>query len=293
LEARIQWPPSARLTILASTASPQWLAQKHQISLAKSDTSWTLANKIKFAWAVVISTQIKSDVVVYGLNVSGRNALVPEINRIAGPTFTTLPFRTRLKPGLSVQEMLSELQEHDTSLMEFEHNGLECISESSSESALACSFQNILTIRLQSIRSPSAILADMVDNEDQDLKFASYPLSIVVQQRGCTREIKAFFDGSILNPCQVQTLLDHFDTLLHQVLQEPESKIMELKSLLSPQWRQVAKINTQTHVQPECLHDVIQTFSMTQPNSEAVCVWDGSLTYKELIALGRSLASHL
>lgn len=288
LKAHVFPSPSRR-----PSASPQWLVESRQVSLAKLDINWKLANEIKLAWALVISSQTQSDDVVYGLTVSGRNAPVPDIDRIAGPTFTTFPFRIQLKPGLSVQEMLLELQDHDVAIMPFEHNGLKCIAESSSEAALACSFQNLLTIRLRPIQSPSANLIDLPENEQQELKFASYPLSIVVQQQDSFLEVKAFFDGRILNPGRVQTLLDHFDTLLQQVLKEPESRISYLECKLSPQWHQVAKLNTQIHVQPECVHDVIQAFSTTQPGSEAVCAWDGSLSYEELIALGRSLAGHL
>ncbi|KAJ5128198.1 acetyl-CoA synthetase-like protein [Penicillium atrosanguineum] len=273
--------------------APNWLVRKHEVSLAKLNINWKLANQIKLAWALVISSQTKSNDVIYGLTVSGRNAPIPEIDHITGPTFTTLPFRTQLSSSKSVEEMLSQLQEHDISIIPFEHNGLRFIAESSPEAALACSFQYLLTIRLHPTQSSSSVLIDLPENEDQDMKFASYPLSIVAQQRRNFLEIKAFFDGKILSPYHVQTILDHFETSLQHVLQKPKSKIRDLRLLPPRSWQQMAEINKQIHIQQECLNDVIQRFSITQPSSEAVCAWDGSLTYEELLVLGRGLAGHL
>ncbi|RAH47819.1 acetyl-CoA synthetase-like protein [Aspergillus brunneoviolaceus CBS 621.78] len=274
---------------------PQWLVKSHQVSLAGLDINWKLANQIKLAWALVVSSQSNSDDVIYGLTVTGRNAPVSGIDRITGPTFTTFPFRTQLNQKLSVQQTLAELQEHDVSLMPYEHTGLKNIAESSPEAAWACGFQNLLTVRLRSSQSTSSAFLDLPENEAEDLNFASYPLSIVVQQKDSLLKIKAFYDGEILTPSFVQDLLDDFETFLQHVIQQPQSIIGDLKSLMSQRWQQVAEINTETHdhPSPRCLHDAIQGLGITQPEWEAVCAWDGSLTYEELITMGRTLAGHL
>lgn len=266
-------------------------SQIQQITLAKSDMNWTLASKIKLAWALFVSSQTHSNDVVYGLMVSGRNAPVPGIDRIAGSTFATFPFRTKLDSEISVEEMLVELRQHDVSIMPFEHIGVRRIAESNSEAALACGFQNLLTIKLQSLHSPSSISIDLPENEDQKPKFATYPPSIVAQLRGELSEVKTFFNSLILSR-GVEVILKQFDTLLQQILQEPMTRIRDLSNQIPPEWQQLAAINRKGLTHPECLHDVIQKFGITQPSSEAVCAWDGSLTYEDLVALG-ILAGHL
>ncbi|CAI7601318.1 unnamed protein product [Penicillium glandicola] len=275
------------------STSPHWQIRSQQITLAKSDMNWTLANKIKLAWALVISYQTQSDDVVYGLTVSGRNAPVPEIDRIAGPTFSTFPFRTQLDDEMSVEDMLIQMRQRDVSIMPFEHIGLRRIAESSSEAALACGFQNLLTIRLQSLQIPPGALFGLPENENHDLKFASYPLSVVAQQQGESLEVKAIFNSLILGPDRTGALLEQFDILLRRILREPGARIRDLRSQLPVELQQLAAINRKSLPHPHCLHDVIQGFGVTQPNLEAVCAWDGSLTYEELVALGRRLAGHL
>ncbi|KAJ5575485.1 acetyl-CoA synthetase-like protein [Penicillium sp. DV-2018c] len=277
------------------TTLPRWFVRSHQVSLANLEVNWKLANQIKLAWALVVSSQANSNDVIFGLTVTGRNAPVPGIDRITGPTFTTFPLRTQLNPGLSVEQTLAELQRHDISIMPYEHTGLKTIAESSPEAAWACNFQNLLTIRLRSFQSQSSAFLHLPDNEAEDLNFASYPLSIVVQKKDSLLKIKAFYDGGITTPSFVQALLNDFETFLLHVIQQPEFMIGDLKSLVSQRWQQVAEINMATQGQPSptCLHDIIQGFSVTQPESEAVCAWDGSLTYDELTTMGRRLAGHL
>ncbi|KAJ5365909.1 AMP-dependent synthetase/ligase [Penicillium concentricum] len=275
------------------SASPHWQVRSQQTTLTKSDMDWTLASKIKLAWALVISSQTHSKDVVYGLTVSGRNAPVPEIDRIAGPTFATFPLRTQLDDEMLVKDMLVQMRQHDVSIMPFEHTGLRRIAESSSDAALACGFQNLLTVRLQSLQIPPGALIHLPENEDHDFKFASYPLSIVAQQQGTSLELKAVFDGHILGPHRAEALLGQFDALLQRIFREPGAKMKDLKSQLPPEWQQLAAINKKSLPHPHCLHDIIQGFGASQPNSEAVCAWDGSLTYEKLVALARRLAGHL
>ncbi|CAG7947155.1 unnamed protein product [Penicillium nalgiovense] len=275
------------------TTLPHWQVRIQQIILDESDMNWTLANKIKLAWTLVISSQTHSNDVIYGLTVSGRNAPVPEIDRIAGPTFATFPFRTQLEDDISVEDMLLQMRQHDVSIMPFEHVGLRRIAESSSDAALACRFQNLLTIRLQSLHIPPGALIELPENEDHDLKFVSYPLSILAQQEGTSLEVKAIFNSCILGADRTESLLEQFDTLLQRILREPGTKMKDLRTQLSPEWQQLAAINKKSRSHLRCLHDAINDFGFTQPNSEAVCAWDGSLTYSELVALARRLAGHL
>ena len=43
----------------------------------------------------------------------------------------------------------------------------------------------------------------------------------------------------------------------------------------------------------KCIDDVIEEQVLLRPNAEAICAWDGSLTYSELSSLSCTLASHL
>ncbi|KAF7169584.1 hypothetical protein CNMCM5623_002226 [Aspergillus felis] len=278
----------------ASTVSLRPLSTSQRIPLTQADRDWTLAGKIRLAWALVVASQTNSEDVVFGLTVSGRNAPVPGIDRIAGPTFATFPFRARLDAHASVDDMLLRLRERDIDIMPFEHTGVTRIATFSPEAALACAFQNLLTIRLGSVQGAAAILTDFPENEQQDVRFASYPLSIVVQQQAEFIEAKAVFNAAVFSDIQARSVLEQLAVTLRIVLCEPQIRLQEMMVRHPPDWQQLATWNWKNNpTNLQCMHDVIMRFGLTQPDAEAVCAWDGTLKYQELLTLARSIAGYL
>lgn len=75
----------------------------------------------------------------------------------------------------------------------------------------------------------------------------------------------------------------------------PDAPLSSLNYLSQANHDQVLEWNGSNQIQPieRCIHDVIADRMMEHPTAEAVCAWDGSLTYRELgVAAGR-LATRL
>lgn len=73
----------------------------------------------------------------------------------------------------------------------------------------------------------------------------------------------------------------------------PDTPLGSLDCLSQPNLDRVCEWNNNHAIQPveRCIHDVIADRIMEQPDAEAICAWDGSLTYRELdIAAGRLAA---
>lgn len=65
---------------------------------------YTIGTILRAAWATIVATYINTDDVVIGSTLSGRNAPFGGIDRVNGPTFTTVPVRlrpVRSKPSLA------------------------------------------------------------------------------------------------------------------------------------------------------------------------------------------------
>lgn len=82
--------------------------------------------------------------------------------------------------------------------------------------------------------------------------------------------------------------------MLHGLLEENACTIQELSKITDSDMRQIMKWNA---VRPEtvekCIHNVIEDQVQSNPEKEAVCAWDGSLTYSELNEQASILARHL
>lgn len=85
-----------------------------------------------------------------------------------------------------------------------------------------------------------------------------------------------------------------FSRMLHGLLKESVYTVQELSKITDSDMQQIMKWNA---VRPDtvekCIHSIIEDQVQLNPEKEAVCAWDGSLTYAELneqaSILGRQL----
>lgn len=79
------------------------------------------------------------------------------------------------------------------------------------------------------------------------------------------------------------------------VASPPNAPLSSLGSLGQANLNQVCDWNDSHAIQPveRCIHDVVADRITEHPDAEAVCAWDGSLTYGELDIAARRLAIRL
>jgi non-ribosomal peptide synthetase component F len=84
------------------------------------------------------------------------------------------------------------------------------------------------------------------------------------------------------------------DKILAELLTcAPDTPLRSLDCLSQRNLDRVCEWNDNHSIQPveRCIHDIIADRIMEQPHAEAICAWDGSLTYRELdVAAGRLAA---
>lgn len=93
---------------------------------------------------------------------------------------------------------------------------------------------------------------------------------------------------------QMKGIANVFENLLTKILAEEDMTIGEIDYFTEKDWRRVSNWNSSL---PEscdrCIHEVIHEQVLLRPEDEAICAWDGSLTYSELDRLASTLACHL
>ncbi|KAL4976782.1 hypothetical protein BDW66DRAFT_150741 [Aspergillus desertorum] len=97
-----------------------------------------------------------------------------------------------------------------------------------------------------------------------------------------------------ISATQMESVARYFEHLLDQVLYSNDTVAVDAGCFLEHDWSRICKFNS---VMPEtydrCIHDVIGEQARLHPQREAVCAWDGSLTYGELDGLASELAYRL
>ncbi|KJK63737.1 AMP-binding enzyme [Aspergillus parasiticus SU-1] len=281
----------------ASTSSRHTLSLKHSIpSLSAACSEFTLTSIIRLAWAKIVSQYTESDDVVFGVTLAGRNAPVVGIDRVTGPTITTLPLRVQLNSEQSIAELLSVMQKQTIAMIPHEQTGLRTISRLGENAAAACGFQTLLVIQpadgtevLQMLKS------DKRRDSHSKSAFDTYPLTLLCQVGGNNSvTVEARFDTAVMTEFQMERILHQFGRVIKQTSENQMQRVGEI-SLLGPEdydQLQVWSHKTIIHNQV-CTHELIRERCLEHPEATAVSAWDGELSYGELDNLSQKLALYL
>ena len=93
---------------------------------------------------------------------------------------------------------------------------------------------------------------------------------------------------------QAKSIVATFDKVLGQLIARPETLLIDLDWFSGYDSTKILSWNSNELSKVEkCIDLVIEEQMMLRPDAEAVCSWDGSLSYSELSYLSNKLASHL
>ena len=270
----------------------------------------TSAAILRAAWALVVSQETENQDVVFAAPLSGRMAPVAGILNVIGPTVATVPVRIRVDRDQKLLDYMSAVHQQAADMIPFEHTGLKNISQLCPDSTP--------TLHHLFVIQPSADRVDRGGSSFPGLElvpsktdsFYSFPLvvqcsTVAGDQKSQYIEVDAWFDETVLPAAKMQNLLERFEHLFSELQIEASSGDAETKNrlvgeidMLSP--RDMARIrewNTWSQLtSPKadaCVHELVHQQQLDQPESPAVCAWDGNLSYAQLENLASRLAYHL
>ncbi|KAL4751934.1 hypothetical protein BDW72DRAFT_192444 [Aspergillus terricola var. indicus] len=85
-----------------------------------------------------------------------------------------------------------------------------------------------------------------------------------------------------------------FQNLLTHVLSPEDTPVRNFNFFTEPDWRRISAWNGPSpQVHDRCIHDIIREQVIRRPLEEAICAWDGSLSFKEFDQQASKLAYHL
>lgn len=282
-------PPATFPQLPSSTYTPRAHGRHERtVAMARDSSSDILTSTIiRAAWALVLGRYTNSEDVVFGATMSGRNAPVRDIERINGPTITTVPVKVHLNREQPVAEMLEAMQNQATDMIPFEHWGLQNISQVSSNAQ----FQNLLVV--QPAREGQSLLGLEVVPTDED-DFNTYALCMECVLAGDRVTLKMTFDPRVV--AHAEQLAAHLEHMMRQLADRvhDDAPVSSL-DYCSPEDRvRIFDWNRNYPVAvPHCIHDLVQRQARSAPNAAAVCSWDANFSYAELDIMSTKLAKHL
>ncbi|KAM0805972.1 nonribosomal peptide synthase Pes1 [Usnea florida] len=267
----------------------------HTVSLARtSGMEFTAASLIRAAWALTISAYSNSEDVVFGETVTGRDAPVPGIFDMIGPTFATIPVRVHARHDLSIAKYLTYLQDGFTEAMPYQHAGIQRIKRITSDTTKACEFQTLIAINTDAPEASNNFW--QVETLETD-SFFTYALTVSFDVNTTEVEVSSHYDPGLLPEWHLKRLIRYFESVLVQ-LNSKDAHSLTLADVRTIHGDDRTSIQQWNRAVPKtvrgCIHGLIYDQVQTLPHSTpAICSWDVQLTYRELEDLATSFASHL
>ncbi|HEY1352146.1 MAG TPA: amino acid adenylation domain-containing protein [Ktedonobacteraceae bacterium] len=194
---------------------------------------------VQGAWALLLSAYTASQEVVFGTSVSGRSADLRGVESITGVLMNILPTRLRVPPERLVLSWLSELQDQQVRLRQYEHTPLQKIYEWCQipqerllfESYLV--FQNLDGLGAgASLRHLSALRTlRALPTPQQFVARQEYPLRLDAFP-GAQMELVLSYYQRCFSDATIAAMLAHLSTLLASVATNPQQRIGDLLRLL-------------------------------------------------------------
>jgi aryl carrier-like protein len=199
------------------------------VSIKRGST--TAATMIQAAWFLLLASYSNSTDIITGVTLNGRTAQLPGIDRIPGPTVTTIPFRARFTPDRRVQDFLQIIQKQYLKILPFAQFGLDNIRRASEDAVAACKFRSLLVVQ-SAHRAPDSkkIL------QGRSYSFPVMDFAIVMEcelHKDNNIDFRATFDNQVLSEAQVRKMFQQMEQLLLRIsVCGPSTTVAELQKEL-------------------------------------------------------------
>jgi amino acid adenylation domain-containing protein len=176
----------------------------------------TVSTLLRAAWSLVIAHYTSSTDLLFVVTLSGRQAPVPLITSMLGPTVAQVPLRTRLddKLDLQVWDFLAGVQRQATDMIPFEQTGLAKIAVVGAGVHDAVRFKSTLLVQSAEIEGAALDVPGVVEVAQDDRMFNTYPLVMECVLGVARIDFKAYFDGAVISRERTQGVLRLFATFL-------------------------------------------------------------------------------
>jgi amino acid adenylation domain-containing protein len=257
----------------------------------------TLNTVIQGAWALLLSRYSQQSDVVFGAVVSGRPDSLPGVEEMVGLFINTLPVRVHIADKQSVGAWLTELQDAQGEMRQYEYSSLVQVQGWSEVPRGLPLFESILVFEnFPAVDSSVKEQGKAFEISDvQTLEQTNYPLTILASS-DAEASLTIRYDRSRFDDVTITRMLGHFQTLLSAVVSDPDQPVSRVPLLTAPEEHQVVTEFNQTQVDystPESIHELFAQQAARTPDAVALVFGPESLTYRQLNELANQLAHHL
>ncbi|PYV65120.1 MAG: non-ribosomal peptide synthetase, partial [Acidobacteria bacterium] len=233
--------------------------------------------------------------IVVGTPIANRNRA--EIENLIGFFANTLPLRTNFSDDPTFRELLARVR--DLTLGAYAHQDLpfeKLVEELNPERSQSHNPIVQVLFALQNAPMQELRLAGLtVESIATQSEGSKFDLSLFLTEAHNAIQCRLEYNTDLFRESTAARMMAHFQTLLREVVANPEQRVSEYELLTNPERQQVLVEwnDTAADFPAVCIHDLFQQQTIKSPDSVAVRFGNLSMTYAELNHRSNQLANYL
>jgi amino acid adenylation domain-containing protein len=210
---------------------------------AGAGSPFTLATFIRAAWALVASQYSRSDDVVFGETLTGRDISLPGVEGIVGPLIATVPIRIHVSRNGTVESYLQAVQQSILARTPYQHMGMQNIRKVSRDAQHACEAGTGLVVQPEPEYEGSDLGFEYGDVVREALHFNPYPLMLACGIRKGGFRVCASFDSGLIGVSQMNRVLAQLEVACSELANDLSRKIDQISCLSEEELAQIWRRN--------------------------------------------------
>jgi len=243
------------------------------------------------AWAAVLGAELRTDDLVVGAVVSGRDAPLERVDTVVGLCINTVPVRVRIEPEQPVAAWLAGLHREQLESRDFQHCALTDVHGWSGVPRGRPLFESVFIFENHAtLQRPAAGRA----LASRAFERTSYPLTVLV---GVVPELslRVLYDASVLGREAVERLTARLVRALEAIADDPDAPVASLVRPSGEEARLVRELGEgpAAPLPRRPLHELVAERARRSPDAPAVVEADRMLTLGELDRRSDALARRI
>ena len=203
------WPPKTEPGNLTTSQVTKFVA------LPLRPKEFTLAVVAQAAFTLITSDITSTDDVILCMSFSGRDAALPSILDIPGPTLFTVPFRQRINRQATLYELLDSIRTNIATVSKFGHLGVAEIWKLSEDCRRACDFRALFAVQPREIETDVEVFGERL-SFDEDMGRLPLIFEMKIVEGGVT--VVAEYNVTSLKEEEVEVLVQRFTEVLREMV---------------------------------------------------------------------------
>ena len=265
----------------------------------------TASTIIRAAWSILAAQHTGSNDVVFGALVTGRQAPIEGVEHMIAPLIAVLPIRITLEPEEQVNTFLKRVHLQSVDMIAYEQTEFLYIRSINADTEWATRLNTLLVVQppenvqtgphTDDIEGPFESCAELKSSTSGLGRFNPHALQVMCQLTHTNSlGLELSFDSNVVDPVQIERLAAQFEHVLRQICGSGYTKVEDINMTSSQDLAELWKWNAHVPdtVQMSVQDRIAKTVNL-RPEAQAICAWDGTLSYRRIHEFSDRLACQL